>query len=420
MFQHLRIRKAAIGLAMEQSSFTRSDLARKTGVRPATVIEVVRGLLAEGLLEEPDRTEGARTGRKASRLCIRPTHSRFAGFALTTESLQAVLIDASGAVLARRKISWNRPPAADFVLKTTADLVGRLGKESGEEVARVLGAGFADPGLVDESAGVAIRAVNLPGWQNVAVGQELGKRLGCPVLVRAEMSARALAERTIERIDPGRGCIHLNVGEGIGAAYSRGFEIFTGDNCCQMEIGHVVVEEDGQLCTCGNRGCLEAYAGRRGLAQRVRQLKSEGVSSALAGAPFTLQTFIDAVASQDKAAMRISLDAFAKIGQALASACSLLNPRTVSLSGPVFSLWDTVMPVLRQSVLMRCLPQTSSGLVWRRSLLGDEAPALGAALAARRLVLSNLAGKQTSRRAKTPVRPGGRRRRPAGKAGRGS
>ncbi len=375
--------------AILHSGVTRNRIADLSGVRLATIGEVVHSLLSEGLIEEPERPDGSRTGRRASPLRIRAQYGCFLGIALSTEQVQAVLLDAAGKPIAppiARSVRAKNPESVFglilAVLKEMKQLTGDA------QWKKLRAAGFSDPGLVDQKRGRSIKAVNLPGWENVETVQRLSKLLECPVLMRPEMEARAYAERLIE-IPADEGCFHLNIENGVGGAYTRGTKPFVGDSFCQMEIGHIVVEEEGALCQCGNHGCLEALVGERGLAQRVEQLTRRTVDSVLVNSEFSLSRFVEAVQEGDKAALRLAVETARQIGRALSAATTLLNPAYISLSGPLFALEDIFKPELRQSLKLHCLPQAVEKLQWRVSSLGDDAPALGVALIARHQNLLN-------------------------------
>lgn len=392
MHQNIMLRKKIVEQAILRNGITRNEIADLTDTRLATVGDTVKSLLAEGLIDEPERSGGGSIGRRASPLCIRGEYGCFLGIALEFDHMKIILIDAAGkqAVSASTfKISASTPEA---VFQLILDALADMQKQSGNTLwGKILAAGFADPGLVNEKTGESIKAVNFPGWENIETAQRLEKALNCPVFVRPEMAARAYAERLIDGMIDERGCFHLNLGCGVGGAYTRNIEVFVGDSFCQMEIGHIIVEENGTLCQCGNHGCLEALVGRDGLARRVDQLKQNLVDSTLVNREFSLAYFVEAVREGDKAAMRLAIETAQQIGKALSVATALLNPSSISLSGSLFSLQDIILPVLRQTLTLRCLPQAIAGLDWKISSLGDDAPALGSALIARHAFLVNRA-----------------------------
>ncbi len=390
MNQKTKLRERAIERAILQGAITRRELTSGTTDRLATVGEAVRSLLDEGMLEEPERVGKSSNGRRASPLRLRADFGAFLGVSLSPGGLRAVLVDASGKSIASTASEPVSGSTTEEVLRMICRLTEEISSRSAPPV-KILAAGFADPGLVDEKRGISIKAVNLPGWSDVATAEVLGKHLGCRVFVFPEMAARAYAERLLEGNGSAEGWLHLNVSEGVGSAYTRGLEAFVGDSSCQMEIGHLVVEEDGALCSCGNRGCLEAYAGREGIQRRVHQLTTMAVRSRLVEAPYSTSHFVECARAGDRAAVRLAMETARYLGRAIAACVCLLNPAQIRLSGTLFSLDEILLPEIGQEVSLHCLPQAVDGLEWRISTLGEEAAAVGAALRARHTTLSALA-----------------------------
>ncbi len=396
MFQKIRLRSIILEESIRRTKVTRREIAGVSGTRLASVTEAVNSLLEEGLLEEPTR-KGINTGRKAPHLSLCGDYGHFWGIGLGQKEIHMVLIDAAGNVLTMEETPLTHSSKPEVIFQQISDvgmdLIGRL--ENKGEI-KILGAGFADPGLVNESQGISIKAVNLPHWENIATEDEVRARLGCPVYLRTEMASRAYAERLLEGSCDSSGTFHLYVGHGVGGAYTRGLELFAGDSSCPMEIGHLVVEENGALCQCGNRGCLEAYAGPDGIARRIEQLRNKAVHSLLVEAPYSPEHFVQAALQGDKAAVRLAIETAQYLGKALAATTNLINPARISLSGTLFGLQDLLLPVLRQSLTLHCLPQALNQLEWHVSELKDEAPALGAALIARHCILRDRAALKAS------------------------
>src|SRR5579859_7368493 len=192
--------------------------------------------------------------------------------------LKGVVIDYYGHVLAQeyRPTMRERGPAA--VVESILAFASDLAKETYEGQRRVVAAGVVVPGLVDEEAGVARQAVNL-GWKDVPLRILLGERLGLPVVVGHDVRAGGVAEGLL---GAGRNCTNYmfaTLGTGVGAIIVLRGVPYLGLNGVAGEFGHIVVQPDGPLCSCGLNGCVEALASASAVAKRYQELTGEQVSA---------------------------------------------------------------------------------------------------------------------------------------------
>ena len=277
--------------------------------------------------------------------------------------LKGAVIDGSGAVL--RKLERPTPTAAGAYAVVAA--VRELARElTGPDVAA---AGAVVPGSVDVSAGVARYSANL-GWRDVPLRDLLGADLAVPVTLEHDVRAAGLAEIALGRARGLNDCLIMIIGTGIAGVIRSGGNILRGGADLAGEIGHIPVYPDGEVCACGQRGCLETYAsaaaiGRRYRARSGRQSDARGVVAAREKDP-------DARVVWDEAARAL--------GIALATYTMLLDPGAVVLGGGLAESGDALLEPVRDELTRR--------LVWRPvpalhgSPLGPRAGQLGAALLA--------------------------------------
>jgi len=190
----------------------------------------------------------------------------------------AVAVDAAGTVVADSLIPTGLGPeeillGAERALRTAAELTG-LGAEDAASI------GVGVPGSVDRRTGVVSHAVNLD-LDELPLGELLGARLGRPVVVENDVKAAALGAFHLDGLDGGFGrgadratgsMAYLNLGTGLAAGLVLDGRLWRGANGVAGEIGHIPVHPDhGDLCLCGQRGCLETVASGGGLARRWPQ-----------------------------------------------------------------------------------------------------------------------------------------------------
>lgn len=196
----------------------------------------------------------------------------------------------SGAIRARQR--WPTPRAAgaaNAAQRALAEVAARaraLAAEAGVDWRQVAAVGVSLPGPLDREAGVLLDPPNLPGWRGAPVRAWLSEALQKPVALENDANAAALAEW---RFGAGRGCgdlIYLTMSTGVGGGLVLGGKLHRGVLESAGEIGHAPVEWQGELCACGQRGCLEAYVGGAAWTRRLAQCTPpESLAAQLAGAP---------------------------------------------------------------------------------------------------------------------------------------
>jgi glucokinase len=295
----------------------------------------------------------------------------------------AVAIDTQGEIVATAQFPFagtpNRAGAQEAISKVISDV--RLNLSARRVPLRAFA--FADPGLVDTASGQSIRAVNIEGWERLSTATWFEQQTGLPGHLLTGPSARGYAEYFSSGPPKPRSLFHLQIDEAIGGGFIQEGNMFRGDTGCGMELGHIVVEEDGPQCHCGNRGCLEAVASLVWVRQRVAELKSQRVTSVLTREPFSIELWQRACNSSDKIACRLAAEVAQALGRALVSLIAILNPGVIVFSGALTALGPSLLDPLRAELINRCLPEALAGLQLKFSTLGETGTAYGAAIFAR-------------------------------------
>ncbi|MEZ0494293.1 ROK family protein [Kineococcus sp. TBRC 1896] len=247
---------------------SRTELAAASGLTLQTVSNIVRRLLDRELVQEggvPARLRGA--GKPRTALSVRPGQALAVGVQFEREHVDAVLLDLAGDVLDSCREQLSDGPATSLhpspVHATRA--VRSLVDGSGNAAA-VLGVGVAVPGPLDFTGPVRSSAINLPGWRGVAIADLLAASTGLPVLVENDATA-AVGDLWRSPL-VGRSFLHLHVGAGIGGGLVVRDEVLRGESGNAGEVGHLVVDPAGPVCTCGAAGCLEAVAAPTAVVRR--------------------------------------------------------------------------------------------------------------------------------------------------------
>src|ERR1700737_1520712 len=242
---------------------------------------------------------------------------------------------------------------------------------------RALGIGL--PGPVDPAAGIVISPANLPGFRNVPLNRILTRATGIPSFLHHDAHLAALGEHQRGAARGASELIYVTVSTGIGAGLILRGELYAGAHGIAGEIGHIVVQRDGPLCTCGNRGCVEALASGTGIARFARELGARPPASTLhqLQAP-SAEDVVKAARAGDQLALSILDTAGTYLGIAMGTLINLFNPQLIVLGGSVLKAGAPLLTPMRRSMLASSWKAARRGLRIVRPALGDDAGLIGA------------------------------------------
>lgn len=241
---------------------TRAELARRTGLTRVTISELVNQLIDDQLVCETGLAEQARPGKKAISLAVRDDTTDIIACDLSgSEQLRAGVYSIYGQP--RREVDCpidgvTGESALDLVTAMIADLVAGVDR-------RLLGIGIGMPGTVDP-AGRVLTALAL-GWHDLDLRARLTDRFGTTVAVMNDANAGVLAEQVFGAGSDNQ--LRVQIARGVGAGLLIDGQVVVGQSAAGGEIGHLVVQENGRACRCGQFGCLETWASVPALEERM-------------------------------------------------------------------------------------------------------------------------------------------------------
>lgn len=345
---------------------SQAEIARATGLAPATVSNIVRDLAAAGMVET---TVGR--GRRGSTVRVSRGAGMVAGIDFGHRHLRVAVGDLSGEILAvdREPIASDHDYADGLALANR--MLDRQLDQLSAERASVSNIGLGIPTPLTEE-GTVMSAAILPGWVGVNAVEESARLLGRPTHVDNDANLGALAEH---RRGAGRGhpnMVFVKVSSGVGAGLVLDGNLFRGAHGTAGEIGHLTLDEQGPYCRCGSRGCLEAYASV-GMAQAALadQLPGAGIDE-----------LVDAARAGNVAVVRMFEDAGLHLGWGLAMLANLINPSAVIIGGDMSRAGDLLFEPVRVGLRRHALPSVAVNTDVLAAGLGDRASVIGALLLA--------------------------------------
>jgi predicted NBD/HSP70 family sugar kinase len=375
------VRRHNLGVVLrhvaEHGPRSRAAIAQETGLNKTTVSSLVGELIDFGLVRETEIELRGTVGRPALPVELSGKRVVGLGMELGVDFLAVRAADLTGEERHRALVTGdNRGRPVEDVLADLARLAADGLTALEEQDVQTAGAVIALPGLVD-SDGRLLVAPNL-GWTDVSVPDQIADRLGDPPFpVQAENEANlgALAELWEGAGREFADFIYVSGELGVGAGIIVGGEPFRGAHGFGGELGHTTVDPDGDMCACGNRGCLETRVALGAM------LRAAGLD------PAARVTDLAARARDgDEQTQRALADAGRWLGIGVASAANLLNPRGVVVGGYFATLAEWLLPGLREELDARVLAAEWDPPRVVISALGAEAAVRGAsALALRRV-----------------------------------
>ncbi len=198
------------------------------------------------------------------------------GIDLGGTKIQAAVVDADNNVLGEAREPTPTKGGPADVAEAMANALRAAADESGVEPPALEGVGIGSPGVVDAAAGTVADAGNLPGWEgSFPLGETLSAALGTEIRIGNDVQVATDAEFKLGAGRPYDSMIGVFWGTGVGGGLVLDGRDWLGRGAAG-EIGHMVVEIGGARCPCGRRGCMEAYAGRRGMEEEARRLHDAG------------------------------------------------------------------------------------------------------------------------------------------------
>jgi predicted NBD/HSP70 family sugar kinase len=378
------VRRHNLGVVLrhvaDRGARSRAAIAQETGLNKTTVSSLVGELLEFGLVRETEVELRGTVGRPALPVELSGRRVVGLGLELGVDFLSVRAADLTGFERHREHVAVdNRGRAPDVVLDELAELAaGALRALAGAELVTA-GAVIALPGLVD-STGRLLVAPNL-GWTGVPVPEWLGDRLGGPAFpLRAENEANlgALAELWEGAGRRFRDFLYISGELGVGAGIIVGGELFRGAHGFGGELGHTTVEPAGDVCACGNRGCLETRVALGALLQAAGLDPGAGVAR-----------LAERADAGDERVVAVLREAGHWLGVGAASAANLLNPRGIVVGGYFATLAPWLVPGLEDEVAARVLSSEWDPPRVVISQLGADAAVRGASASALRRVFAD-------------------------------
>ena len=283
-------------------------------------------------------------------------------------------------IVARRSVPTGAERPAEEVIRDMGDAVEEALRQAGLTAVDCASMGVGSPGACDPQTGVVKRAYNL-NWFDVPVCRMLHQRFGIPVRLGNDANCAALAEVVAGAAVGCQDMVLITLGTGVGSGIISRGKILSGLRGGAGEAGHMLLVLDGEPCTCGRRGCWEAYSSATALIRQARQAAAEHPESLLAGAEeITGKTVFDAADRGDETANAV-VDRFCDyLGAGVTNIVNALAPEVILIGGGISRQGERLLAPVRRYVERNCFGGKDGAVpVIAPAKLGNEAGIIGAA-----------------------------------------
>ncbi|WP_445500821.1 ROK family transcriptional regulator [Microvirga sp. G4-2] len=260
-------RRVVLDVVRQLGPVGRMEISRHAHLSTQAVSNIVEELVADGLLIRTGRLRAGR-GLPPIQFAVNPNGGMTAGIEIAADHISTLLVDIGGRVRAQRTLSiqQNDPEAVLPVIKAEIEAAQAQLKPP---VPQLLGIGVVMPGPFNVEGMTSVGPTTLSGWFDFDATAGIGHMLGSPITLENDATAAAVGERLHGAAKDLKNFCLIYFGQGLGLGIMIDGRPYRGANGNAGEIGHVLVEKGGRLCSCGQNGCLEAYASIHALTERL-------------------------------------------------------------------------------------------------------------------------------------------------------
>ena len=350
-----------------QGAVSRADLAKQIGLTRSTISRIVDELIAEKLVHETTSSQSER-GRPGILLSLNPDGGSAIGLEIGVNFISILLTDFSPTPIWRERVRLEQDDDWEAYIAKAEELISAARKIAESKNLPLMGIGVAIWGMIDHAKGMIHFAPNLK-WRDIPLEAKWNKLFNVPVYIENDANASALGEYYFGAAKNIEDFIYLSMDIGIGGGIISKGRLFRGASGFAGEIGHMVIDQNGEICSCGRRGCLETKAGRRVIVKRYRDLTQEN--------DMTLETIIQRGMDGDTVAKMIFSEVGESIGLGIGTLVNLFNPKCIILGWSVGQAYELLMPGIQRSLEKSSLPELRAHLKIKPSLNGSDDALLG-------------------------------------------
>ncbi len=381
-------KKDIIGYLYRMGELSKPEICRLTNMTTPTISRIIDELIEEGWVT--DRGQGMSVGGKRPHIfTLNPDAAYALGVDVGREHLKIAIFNLRKEVIGEIKIFRSileEDKSNDEILRYIKEKIDQTLRELHVDYAKIKVAGFAIPGLIDNSGNAYTYFV----YENTNIKQVLEKILGIPVFIDNDSKTMALAEHTSGAAKEVQDALCISVSECIGLGMILNSQPYTGYKGMAGEFGHIRISGLDDQCYCGKTGCLETVASGRAIVKSARKAIQNGTKTLIShfaeNGEITLNAIIRAAQQDDIFAIDLLQKAGEKIGEGLSTLIHLFNPQLLVVGGEMAESGDLLIAPIQQTLNKYTLTRLKNQCEIRLSNLHAHSTILGTLM----IVMKNL------------------------------
>ncbi|MFF2587971.1 ROK family protein [Peribacillus butanolivorans] len=346
---------------VEQEALSRADIAVYSGLNKTTVSSLVNELLEADLIYESSPGESS-GGRRPVPIHFNQVAGYSVGIEVGVNHILGILTDLKGNVLVEKTQIIN-DSSINLILQIIKTMIYSLMKEMPLSTYGIVGIGIGIPGIVDKE-GKILLAPNL-GWKNTFIKQDIEKEFKVPVIIENEANAGAYAEKQFGAGQDYQNLIYVSAGIGIGVGIILNGNLYQGLNGYSGESGHMIIQMNGKPCSCGSKGCWEAYASENALLKEAT------------GTGTTLESAINSAAEKNEATLQVFHQIGCYLGLGISNIINTFNPEQIIIGNRLAMAKEWLEKPIKKTIENHTLPFHQEDLHIDFSRLSIYSVALG-------------------------------------------
>lgn len=313
----------------------------------------------------------------------------YVGIDLGGTKIAAGLVDEKGRLIHKDSIPTGKHRPYQEIVKDMAMLVREIIKDADIDISSVKSVGIGSPGTADDKNGILVYANNLTNFVNVPLRSEMQKYIDLPIILDNDANCAALAESVAGAAKDVKNSVTITLGTGVGSGVVIDGKVYSGFNYSAAEMGHMVIELEGEPCTCGRKGCWEAYASATGLIEHTIRAAKENPDSLinkLVNGDISLidaKTAFDAAKQGDKTGQAVVDKYIYYLAEGLINVINIFAPEILVIGGGISKEGEYLLKPLREIVYKYVYFKEEPQTEIKAAQMGNDAGIIGAAMLGR-------------------------------------